>query len=129
MAENSYGDEFSVLAVVLVLLAAILIFLEGLALLAIGSAIGSFSPTLGGAVSALGFLGVLLGLILGGMAVVLYRTPAASRIAGIVVMLGSFLSLYTGGGFYLGLVLGIVGGIVAILFEPGDDVGTDLGDL
>jgi hypothetical protein len=129
MAENSYGDEFSVLAVVLVLLAAILIFLEGLSFLAIGSAIGSFSPTLGGAVSGLGFLGVLLGLILGGMAVVLYRTPDASRIAGIVVMLGSFLSLFAGGGFYLGLILGIVGGIIAILFEPGDALDTDLGDL
>jgi hypothetical protein len=129
MAENSYGEEFSMLAFVLVLLASILILVEGVLYLALGAEIGSFSPTLGGAVSGLGFLGILLALVLGGMAVVVYRTPDASRIAGIVVMLGSFLSLFAGGGFFLGLLLGIVGGIVAILFEPGIDVGTDLGDL
>ncbi|MCI4372453.1 MAG: hypothetical protein L3K02_02240 [Thermoplasmata archaeon] len=129
MTENSDGDEFSVLAFVLVLLASLLVLLEGILLLVAGAIVGAISPTVGGAVSGLGFVGVLLALVLGSMAYVLYRFPESSRVAGVVVLLVSFLSFFTGGGFFLGLVLGIVGGIVAILFDPGIDLEFDTGEL
>jgi hypothetical protein len=129
MAENSEGDEFSMLAVVTVLIAAILVFVEGVFLLAVGSVLGSISPSVGGAVGGLGFLGVVLALVLGAMAIALYRFPDSSRVIGVVVLLVSLVSFFAGGGFFLGLILGVIGGIAAILFDPGIDDGTEVGDF
>jgi len=44
-------------------------------------------------------------------------------------MLLAFVSQFTGGGFLLGLLLGIIGGILAIFFEADTDTAVDLGDL
>jgi capsular polysaccharide biosynthesis protein len=48
---------------------------------------------------------------------------------GIVATRVTFVSPVTGGGFLLGLLLGIIGGIVAIFFEADTDTAVDLGDL
>jgi len=129
MATNSEGDEFSLSAFVLVILAALLILIEALVLLAVGSVVSVVSSPAGLAVSALGVVGILLGVALGGMAYVLYRYPGSSRVAGVAAMLLAFVSQFTGGGFLLGLLLGIIGGIVAIFFEADTDTAVDLGDL
>jgi hypothetical protein len=126
MAQNSDGDEFSLLAFVLVILASIFVLLDGLVVLALGAAIGQIAPEVGNAVDGLGAFAVLLALVLGGMAYALYRDPASSRLAGVVVMLVSFVSLFVGGGFFLGLLLGIAGGIAAIFFEPETDLSIEV---
>jgi len=63
------------------------------------------------------------------MAYSLYRSPDGSRVVGIEVLIGSFLSFFGGGGFYLGLLFGVVGAIAAIRFEPSVSTDLDLGDL
>jgi len=109
--------------------AALLILIEALVLLAVGSVVSVVSSSAGLAVSALAVVGILLGIALGGMAYVLYRHPESSRLVGIVATRVAFVSPVTGGGFLLGLLLGIIGGILAIFFEADTDTAVDLGDL
>ena len=60
---------------------------------------------------------------------VLAHAGDGHRVAGVVAMLLAFVSQFTGGGFLLGLLLGIIGGILAIFFEADTDTAVDLGDL
>jgi hypothetical protein len=46
---------------------------------------------------------------------VLIYMPGKEVVGGIIVLIFSLLSIIVGGGFYLGLVLGIIGGILGIL--------------
>jgi len=58
-----------------------------------------------------------LGLIFGGTAIIggmLTYWPARELLGGVLVIVASVLSTIVGGGFVVGLILGIVGGILAI---------------
>jgi hypothetical protein len=103
---------------VLSFLGGFLILLEGALLLLVGSAIGSAGyVATGGTISLIGgFLG-LLGLVVVLFAVGLYSRPEAHRGFGVVIVVLSFVSFVGGGGFVLGAVLGIIGGILAIVFD------------
>ncbi len=60
-----------------------------------------------------GVLGLILGLLVIVGALLIYKRKEV--IGGVLVLIGSILSIVAGGGFLLGLVFGIVGGILGIL--------------
>jgi len=62
-------------------------------------------------------VGIIFGaiVILGG--IMIYNRPSQSRMWGIVVIIFSILSIFGGGGFLVGMVLGIIGGMLAITWS------------
>ena len=75
---------------------------------------GYFCPFL----SLAGMLGIILGLILIAGAIMLNRRPAQHTTWGILILIFSILGLFGGmGGYLIGLILGIVGGALAIAWR------------
>lgn len=105
-------------AFALSLAAGVLFLLEGFVFSlasSLASALGS--PAAGDLLGALGFASVVTGLIVVLLAVALYRSPEAHMAVGIVIVILSLGSFLFGGGFYLGAILGVIGGYLAIRFE------------
>lgn len=116
------------------LIAGILILINGAVLGAVSSFIGPLVaaggsgpgpvPGAGQAMmvsSILGFLmavGVVLGIVVIVAAVMLYRNPAQKTLWGVLVLVLSIVSIFVGGGFLLGLILGVIGGILALIWKP-----------
>lgn len=118
----SDDEDHPTVAFGLSLVAGLLVFIGGAFLMIVGSAASSVGLyAAGGLLGGLGFLGVLFGVILIVLAVQLYRNPELHTPYGIGILLLSLVSIFTGGGFILGLILGVIGGILAILFVPSDD--------
>jgi hypothetical protein len=63
-------------------------------------------------------VGVILGAIIIIGAVMIYQTPSSKTGWGVVILVLSIVSIIIGGGFIIGLVLGIVGGALALSFKP-----------
>ncbi len=83
--------------------------------------IGEFRrPSLGGAdFKILGIVSVILGIVVI-IGAVLLRRPDRARQGGITVIAFSVLSIFAGGGFIAGLILGVVGGALALSnYQPG----------
>ena len=70
----------------------------------------------------------VVGLICGAMvligAIMLRRMPAQRRAWGIIIIVFSIPSVVTGGGFIIGFIIGIIGGVRAIRRKPGPDSQT-----
>jgi uncharacterized protein DUF6114 len=105
------------------LTAGILVLIEGVALLAVDGVVSQ----LGGATAATALLGgialvgVLFGLVLLAVAILLFVDSDNHTAYGVVLIVAGFLSLFGGGGFLLGALLGVVGGVMAIRFEVVND--------
>jgi hypothetical protein len=77
-----------------------------------------------GMMGSLGFMSGLLGLVFGVLvivsAIMLNRKPQEHTTWGTVIVIFSVLSIFGGiGGFGIGLILGIIGGVLAITWKPG----------
>jgi hypothetical protein len=120
---DDYDDEERpTLAVVLSLLGAALMIVEGIYLASVASVVGSLGyGEAAGLIGGLGFLGLLLGFIVLILAILLWRDPDAHVGYGIAILVFSVVSILGGGGFYIGLVLGLIGGVLAIVFEPSEE--------
>ena len=109
-------------AFVLSLIGGIFILLDGILLAVVGSAIAigglAGSGTAGGIVSAIGAIGVIFGLIIIIGGVMMYQKPQSHTMWGVIVLILSLISIITGGGFIIGLILGLIGGILALVFKP-----------
>jgi hypothetical protein len=107
------------LAFALSLFAGLLMLVDGIYLFAVANAatVAGFA-TASSLIGVVAFLGVFFGFIVIILAVLLYRNPEAHTGYGIAILVLSLLSIFGGGGFLLGLVLGAIAGIFAILFEP-----------
>jgi len=118
-------------AFILSLLAGILILangiLAGLAVsfvASVGGASLSSAEMFGLAKSALTMLQVLtvivsfFGVIILLGALTLYYNPAHRKGWGIAIIILSLLSILVGGGFLVGLILGVIGGALAIAWKP-----------
>jgi len=68
---------------------------------------------------AMGILGIIFGIIIIAVAVLLYTNPAQHELWGALIIVFSVISVISCmGGMGIGLLLGIVGGISAILWKP-----------
>jgi len=117
MSFSSYGSVFPSTAYWLSLIGGLLIVLDGFA--AIGEAIAyrsvveSIVPGASGILIGLGALAVLVGLIIVFLGLRIKSNPASARMSGILIIVLSLVSFVGGGGFFIGLILALIGGIVA----------------
>lgn len=109
------------------LIGGIIILINGLLILAAAALISSFSglipsgipgvPEVTGAavtfVEMLGAAGTIFAIIVIIGAILIYM-PGKEIIGGILVIIFSLLSIVVGGGFILGLILGIIGGALGL---------------
>ncbi len=109
-------------AFILSLIGGIFILLGGIYTAAIyafiGSALFDFFPGLGSLLIALAVVALIFGLIIIVGAVMLRSNPESSRTWGIVILLLSIFSWIGGGGFVIGFILALIGGILAITWHP-----------
>jgi len=108
---------------VISLIAGILILINALMWFALRSIIGGLTPSVPGIIEAgaiaeamitlLGAAGLIFAIIVLVGAWLIY-SPGKETIGGVLVLIFSILSIVTGGGFFLGLILGIVGGALGI---------------
>ena len=72
-----------------------------------------------GAIQIMSIAGIAIGLLVIALAVMLYLKPLNHRSWGGLIITFSLISLWTGmGGLSLGFILGLVGGVLAILGKP-----------
>jgi len=118
------SSEKPTAAFALSLIAGILILINGVILGAVGSFIAPFIPGMGEKALVTGILGtvmvvgIILGLIVIVAAVMLYRNPAQKTMWGVIILVLSIISIFIGGGFIIGLILGIIGGALALTWKP-----------
>ncbi len=110
-------------AMVLSLIGGIFILLGGAFLAFAGSVISSLNLTgvgsTGSLVTALGVVGIILGLIIIVGGVMMYNNPQTHTMWGVVILVLSLVSWVTSiGGFVIGFLLALIGGILGIVFKP-----------
>ena len=101
------------------LIAGILILINGLLFVGIAGMIESIPsmdliPGLTGMIAGFAAVGLIFAIIVIIGAILIYM-PGREMIGGILVLVFSILSIFIGGGFLIGLILGIIGGILGIL--------------
>ncbi len=113
-------------AMVLSIIGGLLILLGGLVFLAIASVIESLilisgetfsvDPTV--FIQLIGAIGIVIGIVLMVGGVMMYSRPASTTAWGVIILVLSLVSIIATGGFFLGLILGLIGGILGIAFKP-----------
>ncbi len=73
----------------------------------------------GGGFYGLAAIGIVSGIIVLIGAIMLYSQPAKASTWGAIVLAFSIASLFGMGGFFLGAILGVLGGVLAIAWKPG----------
>jgi hypothetical protein len=79
---------------------------------------GAIPSIASGVVGTMGLFGLASGIIVLISAVILLTKPDQARTWGVLVLVFSVLSLLGQGGFLVGAVLGIVGGILTLSWKP-----------
>ncbi|MFN3621681.1 MAG: hypothetical protein ACK4TI_02205 [Nitrososphaerales archaeon] len=79
---------------------------------------GSVVLALGRFMFALSVVGLVLGALTIFASLMLYYRPAGSSGWGAAILVLSILSIFVGGGFLLGLILGVIGGSLALAWSP-----------
>ena len=96
----------------------LLLLVEGALLLAVGSSISTAGYAgAGGFIGALGALEALFGVVVVLLAIGVVVQPASHQGFGWTIVVLSLASLLAGGGFYLGSLFGVIGGVLAIVFD------------
>ena len=111
--------EAPTLAFLVATLGGWLVVVEGMLL--VGSAGTTFDfglPIPADAAAQLGGVGVALGLGIVGVGFVLHETQGSRRGVGLVIVVLGAGALAAGGGFLLGSVLTVVGGLIALFARP-----------
>ena len=124
-APSSLDVDRPIGALILSLIGGLIILVVGIY---VGSVLGTFARATGGAAhgllglaSGLGWLSAFFGLLIIVLGVVVYAQPERHLGGGIGILVLSLLSLVGSGGLFIGLILGVVGGILAIIFVPTED--------
>jgi len=72
-----------------------------------------------GSAYLMGILGIVFGIIVIAVAIMLYVNPAQHELWGALIIVFSVMSIISCmGGMGIGLLLGVIGGILAIIWEP-----------
>jgi hypothetical protein len=104
------------------LIAGIIILINALFIFALSSFVGSIIGSAGisgvtdvvaAGVVLYGAIGLLFAIIVIVGAIMIYM-PGRETIGGILVLIFSILSIIIGGGFFIGLILGIIGGALGL---------------
>lgn len=99
------------------LIGGIFILLNGLLIAALG-ALASFIFIPGGVpVLAWGIMGIVFALIVIVGAFVLHSNPDQHMMWGAIILIFSIISIVIGGGFIIGMILGSIGGVLALVSE------------
>ncbi|HYA70563.1 MAG TPA: zinc ribbon domain-containing protein [Thermoplasmata archaeon] len=122
MGASSYGPSYPSSAYWFSLIGGILILLYGLleagAAVAYRSQYESILPGLSSIAIVLGALGGVLGIGIVLLALRLKSSPSTARTSGILIVVLSLLSFVGGAGLFIGLLLGLIGGILAWTWHP-----------
>ncbi len=111
------ANQYPSAAFGLTIAAAVLIILSGLVIAAVGAFLTFF---LFGVGAVFGLVGVLWGVLLIVCAVRLRSNPQQHTMLGVAIVLLSIFSFFgAAGGFGLGFLLGLIGGIMALVWNPG----------
>lgn len=113
-------SEKPIAAFILSLLGGILVIIGGILTVIAGGLVGEILPGIGELVAALGVVGLMLGvLIIVGAVMINKGEPGSVRTGSIIVLVSSVLSLiFAGGGFFIGFLLGLIGGILGLTWKP-----------
>lgn len=104
---------------VLSLIGGIFVLIGGAILAALGGFLASLTVVGGGFVLAFGIVGVVFGIIMIIGAVMMYSNPQSHTMWGVIVLVLSILSwVFAAGGIFIGFLLGLIGGILALTFKP-----------
>ncbi|MCI4321819.1 MAG: DUF6114 domain-containing protein [Thermoplasmata archaeon] len=115
-------EEKPIAAFALSLAGGVMIFVGGLFLAVVSSVAGSIGASgLSAAVGGLSIIGLLIGFLVIVFAGLLYESPEHHTPYGIVIVILSAVSIFGGGGFLIGIILGLIGGVLAIRFEVDED--------
>jgi len=117
------GETYPRTAYLLSLIGGILILvfsiIYALILLAIASLFSAVGFGLGAGVAVgLAVVAVVLGILVLFFALQLKSKPQSAKTTGILILVFSLISFIGGGGFYIGAILALVGGILAIIWHP-----------
>lgn len=102
-------------AFVVSLLGGIFILLGGIVLALFG---GIATLAIGGVGALIGAAGIATGIVVIVGAVLMYSKPSSSTAWGVVILVLSIVSWVTAlGGFVIGFLLGLIGGILGIVYK------------
>ncbi len=68
--------------------------------------------------AGIGIWGIVCGIVVLVGSYMLRSRPASHVAWGVIILIFSLVSIFAGGGFVIGMILGIVGGILAIVWKP-----------
>jgi hypothetical protein len=109
-------------AVLIILNALILAFFTTAAVVVLGAfgrTLGIFLPRLGGLIFLMGVMGLAIGVvILAGAFMINSEDKTRVTTGSIIVIVFSVMSFFIGGGFIIGFILCIVGGILGLAWSP-----------
>ena len=88
-----------------------------------GGMMGGWQGMMGGVgfgslLFGMSFFGIVSGIIILIGSIMLYSQPKQTATWGTVILIFSLLSFFGMGGFFIGAVLGFVGGILALTWKP-----------
>jgi hypothetical protein len=121
---SSAAKSYPSTAFVLSLIGGIFILLAGIATAILYAFVGgilSVLPGLGGLGAlfiALAVVAVLFGLIIIFGAFMMRAKPSSSKMWGAIILVLALLSWVGGGGFVIGFILALIGGILALVWHP-----------
>lgn len=132
---DSPGAEARGEVLALGVVSASLIFLQGVVEIASGAyVVAPLGAPLGGASASDGGASVLLSLVVGVLCWTYNDEPSRAGACGVGMIIATSMSLWVGGGFLVGFVLGAIGGTLAIVLPPAPiyvgpsiDEGTEAG--
>ncbi len=111
-------------AFVLGLVAGIFFLLNAIALYVLGAFMAALlGAMVGGPTAAMDMMNALIGLMFAatfavfGGSVLLLVKPEQHKLWGILVLVFSLVAIVGGGGFFLGTILGLIGGILALVWK------------
>ncbi len=123
MAPPGYAQVYPSTAYLLSLIGGILILIDGLLTVVaafLGAAVvaGIGFAGLGLLLIAFGIIALLFSLVVLYGALQLKSRPQTARTWGILILVFSLISFLGGGGFIIGAILGLIGGVLAIVWTP-----------
>jgi hypothetical protein len=120
---QAYGETYPRTAYLLALIGGILILIlsiiSAIILAVIATAFAAVGFGLGvGIAVAFAVVALLFGLIVLYFAMKLKSNPQNAKTYGILILVFALISFIGGGGFYIGAILALIGGILAIIWNP-----------